>query len=125
MIKINCISAYLKMFRAFNQVDEADLVLNFYKWEDWRIIKPIEEIENYSDTKTCQNLINILNILTIKRNLVVVILDKRESEVKMEEIEIVFKKQGFKRIVFQAGVSNMHTNGRPILREVDLTDLKI
>ena len=124
MIKINCISVYLKMFRAFNQFDEADLVLDFYKWEDWRITKPIKVVENYSDSKTRQNLITSLNNLSIKRNLVVVILDKRESDVKMEELEILFKKQGFKRIVFQAGVSNMHTNGRPILREVDLTDLK-
>ena len=105
------------MYKAFQQVEEADLVIFFYNWEEWKIEKPydnkIEGIRQLNRNILKESILK----MAIKRDLVVVILDKRESDIKMDEISKFLKTFGFKRIIFQAGVSNMHPDGRPILKE--------
>ncbi len=105
------------MHKAFQQVEEADLVIFFYNWEEWKIEKPynknIEGIEQLNKNILKESILK----MEIKRDLVVVILDKRESDIQIDEITKFLKIFRFKRMIFQAGISNMHPDGRPILKE--------
>ena len=105
------------MLKAFKQEKDADLVIFFYTWEDWKIEKPAFRKENPSKPLSQKLLCEIISDLNIECNLVVVILDKRDSDIEIEEIEEFLKEFGFSKVVFQAGISNMHPDGRPIIKE--------
>jgi hypothetical protein len=108
-------------YRAFQQQDEADLVVEFWHWDSWAISKPAITDNKHLLRLSKQEFLDKLSQLAFHRHFVVVIFDKREAPAgkgaSMDELESFFRGLGFQRMVFQQAVSDWCPDGLPILRD--------
>ena len=113
-----------KKDRAFLQQDLADLVIDFYSWDDISCSKPDVKRAKYKTRLKKEELLKILRKIN-NRYLAVVIMDKRlllEDKrlflnQNIETIETFLKEQGFKKIIFQQGQNDWCETGLPIIKE--------
>lgn len=104
--------------RAFLQQEIADLVIDFYTWEDISCNKPEVTDRKYSKSLTKEEFLTLLKEKSISRNLAVVIMDKRDSpDQNIEEIEKFLKEQRFQKVIFQQAHSDWCETGLPIIKE--------
>lgn len=105
--------------RAFQQQDQADLVLLFRDWDELLIKDP--EQSSPSTWLTQSTFLSILETQKTRRNLVVIILDKRVprpgKDFSNEKLVSAFHKLGFRRVVIQQAQSAIHPDGLPILTD--------
>jgi hypothetical protein len=116
-----CATKGKSSYRAFQQQEEADLVVDFWHWDSWEIEKPAVTTGGHLAVLTKRQLLDRLDQLQPRREFVVVILDKRSSPegkgASLDELESFFQELGFHRVVIQLAVSYENADGLPILRD--------
>lgn len=124
--------------RAFEQQREADILMHFYSWDDFTLVRPPVLVEERIRVGTPEGgstivprpapssrsaFIHDLRDYKGRRNLAVVVFDKRLSvepgarEAAMADLENILKHFGFQFISFQQDQSVLIEGGLPILRE--------
>lgn len=100
---------------AFIQQDEADVVVSFWHWDSLSLVKPKKNGD--LDKRA---LVQALDGIK-KKNLIVVILDKRMAprgkEVSADDLVQSFNDLGFRRVVVQLSAGRSHPTGLPILKD--------
>lgn len=108
---------------AFQQQKEADLVIGFNTWKSIGILKPAVPGSHTIRYSSKEEFAKVLADLRIQKRLVVVVIDKRVDpdgvplELRMDDVEAVMRRAGFKRIVFQLALGDVDPEGLPILRD--------
>lgn len=126
------------MPRAFEQQARADLLMHFYSWDDFTLLRPEVLVQGRIRVETPEGgstlvphpapssrmtFVNDLRDYAGRRNLAVVVFDKRLSvepaqrEAAMADLENILKHFGFQYISFQQDQSVLIEGGLPILRE--------
>jgi hypothetical protein len=113
---------------ALRQQAEADLVVNFQSWNAILFVKPditgtASGVTVRPKTFTRAAVEKLLRNLKIRRELVVVVLDRRYypdpmvAGGGMDEIQKFFEDQGFGRVAFQDAAAWSGAEGMTILRD--------
>ena len=110
------------------QQAEADLVVSFQSWNAISFIRP--DIAGTSSmltfrrkTFTREAVVKLLHNLKVRREFVVVVLDRQYSPDPattaggMDEIQKFFQELGFRRVSFHDGAAWNQAEGMPILRD--------
>jgi len=109
--------------KAFQQQNDADAVIAFTDWDEMYLEKPTHSKPGVRIPVVKELLGDKLDEFKAKRNLVVVILDKRvglnsPTEQTIDEVQKFLVALAFKRIVFQQAVGFPDpVTGLPILRD--------
>lgn len=126
------------MPRAFDQQGRADLLLHYYSWDEFTLLRPEVLVKGRIQVETPEGgatmvphpapssrmtFVNDLRDYAGRRNLAVVVFDKRLSvepaqrEAAMADLENILKHFGFQYVSFQQDQSVLIEGGLPILRE--------
>ena len=110
------------------QQAEADLVVNFQSWNAISFIRPDiagtgSMLTFRRKTFTREAVVKLLHNLKVRREFVVVVLDRHYSPDPattaggMDEIQKFFHELGFRRVAFHDGAAWNQAEGMPILRD--------
>jgi hypothetical protein len=120
-----CTTKVQHRYLAFEQQDQADLVLDAIDVDKLRIEKPpVAGKGKISAPFSKEKLREEISALSIKRECVVVVLNMKfnpngkSQDQGMDEIQAFLQDLGFKRIIFQLAWNRDAPDGLPILRDV-------
>ena len=110
---------------AFQEQNEADLVVNFQSWNAISFLKPditgTGGVTFRPKTFTKQAVVKLVHTLQIRTNFVVVVLDRQYSAgaraSMMDEIQAFFEGVRFQRVAIQDGAAWNRTEGLRIVRD--------
>ena len=117
---ISAVGAAPDVPKAFQQQNEADLVIGFWHWDSIAVEKPASK-GKMTRVLSRREFVDFLSKEKIGRSMVVVILDKRDApkgkEYSEDALIADLHQMGFRRVVLQQAVSVLVPDGLPILRE--------